>query len=129
MVIVRVADQDGVDGGQVLEADAGIGLARGTDEAGEGADAVGPDGVGENGDAVELDERGGVVDEGDVDAGLDAGRRARRRDGGRGAPGDGVGGELPVEDVGEGGLGARREVVEAGAVEVGGDGALVAGGA
>ena len=72
-----VADDDRVNGRQVLEGDAGSVEARGADPA-EGAGALGPDGVGEDVQALGLDQEGGVVDEGDAEfLALDALGRGR----------------------------------------------------
>ena len=64
MVVVPVADQDGVDGREVIE---GNGRGADTTRTGESdrADALAPDGVGENVQAArELEQKRAVADEG-----------------------------------------------------------------
>jgi len=64
MVIVVVGDQDEVDGGQVVEGDAGRGVAAHADEAAERPAPLGPGRIGQEGHAIELDQHGGVADPG-----------------------------------------------------------------
>jgi hypothetical protein len=63
VVHVGVGDEDGVDGGKVFDEEAGLALAAEDDEAG------GEDGVDEDVAAADLEEEGGVADEGDAELG------------------------------------------------------------
>lgn len=58
MVVVRVADDDGVDLREFVEANARVGLARRADER-DGADALRPDRIGQDRDAIHLHEHRG----------------------------------------------------------------------
>ena len=85
MVHVGVGEEDEVDGGEVGDTDAGAALATQDDQAG------GEDGVDEDVFAGELEEEGGVADEGDAELrGEDAGD-------GVGVAGEGLGVALADE--------------------------------
>jgi len=66
MVVVVVAEKDGVDTREIVERNAGVAAAARAD-GGERAHAFGPDGIGEDVEFALLEEEGGVVDKGDVD--------------------------------------------------------------
>jgi hypothetical protein len=63
-VVVVVRDQDEVDGGQLVERDAGRGVAAHPHEPAEGTAPAGPGRIGHEGHAVELRQHGGVADPG-----------------------------------------------------------------
>lgn len=92
VVVVVVAEQNEVDGGQIVEAQPGWAVALRAGE-GYGTDPLGPDGVGQHVEAVHLDEDGCVIDPGDPQAtsgdrslGGRAGRLVALRPGCRAAP-------------------------------------------
>lgn len=76
VVVVVVGEQDRVDRGQMFEGDGGRVVAEGSD-AGEGADAVRPDGIEEQVGSGDLDEQRGVADVGDLQA-VEPARSGRR---------------------------------------------------
>ena len=129
VVVVVVADEDRVDGRQVVEGDARRGVSRRPGKR-QRAGALRPDRVEEDIEAIDLDEKTRMTHERDVATTFFQPRRRMVRDGGRqcARPSGGAGAKPPAEHVGQAvvlDLAARIE--EARAVEVVADRPLVIG--
>jgi hypothetical protein len=121
VVVVGVADEDDVDGRQVLEAHAGGAVAARADP-GEGAGPLGPDRIGEHVEPVLLEEHRRVVDVGDAHVAHPFGRPWAGRAGAL-LPARWVAGPLPAQEGAEAGVRHLAQVMEPLAVEVIGGGA------
>ena len=118
VIVVVVAEQNDVDGGKVVEGDAGRTHADGA-EAIERANAVAEDGIGEDGAGAGLEEKGGMTDPGGGEAGFvsewsgeDAGVGWLR------GPGGGLTGAFPAKNVEPGAVFVAMRVEEAASVAV-----------
>jgi hypothetical protein len=102
VVVVVVADEDRVDGRQVVEGDAGRGVSRRPGKH-QRAGALRPDWVEEDIEAVDLDEETRMTHERGAATTFFRPRRRSVRDGGRqcARPSGGAGAKLPAEHVGQ----------------------------
>lgn len=66
MVVMVMAEKNGVDRWEVFEANAGVAMTLGSGK-GDRADPVRPDGIGEKVEAISLEQDSGVIDERDAE--------------------------------------------------------------